>query len=649
MPFLSDPVHGHSFAPVQLPDLSPVDRSLFFFRECLCCHEHLVALGKPRTSPRRKKGVASCFPRLRASTSPTSVVCQCLTCGHFLHRACLTFAHAHRYCKRHDRVLSRCTHVHPATEEGDDEPVVRPGPQGPPSASCTTVFTLATLIEELNSTHVAHVNNTHARACTTALVQAPPSPKPHALQLASKLAKRIAPVFLAAGGVGAAIAMGPAAAGVVAGFNVLVASVGAETVMAGIGLTASAAAAATVTHQSKVKVAERRREQMRNGAWAMEICWNCKKNFTGAVSDQACRKDAEFLRRFQSSKQFRADMDARGHVRTERPEASSVETIPDDGEVYRFLFGLFASPGELLGQMNGQLCEAFRKRCTDRHRKPLRRRASFTGRSSASLDARDARHRAKETLQDTKMYVAHMLGATLQACPSLASTPESFRSCTLAVERIIYGDIYALVFAEFTRTFETAEAAFAANLAVMRSDERAQASALLQDPHEARTGRSFLPQWQLAPALAQAEAHVFSMMHATSSPLEKLMLLCDAFRTICCFAETLHESTSNTDMLLPMLCAFFVACPRICGPGAHFVAEIAFIAFFTQGGGQGVEGYVLTTVQAAIQVIVAVDGPTDGHELELVRREERDAIQDGDESESEFYDAVSLSERASCR
>ncbi|KAG3020169.1 hypothetical protein PC121_g9781 [Phytophthora cactorum] len=625
---ISDPLHGHSFSPVQLRLISTVDRSLLFFRDCLLCHERLLAIGKPNNVRRRSFSISA------ASTAPrmsNSAVCQCLSCGKFAHRECVSFSHAHRYCRGHESLMPMCSHAPPPADALLFPP---PGKELQSSISKNTkahkkpeTFTLATLIEELNSSSVAAVGATSA-----VVAKGGATSKQQQFQTASKYAKKLAPV-LAAGGVVGAIAMGPAA-GVLAGLNMLVASVGAETVMAGIGLTASAAAAATVSHQSKVKAAHRRKEQLRKGEWAMEICWNCKKNFDGGPSDEACRKDAEFLRRFQLP-------DPRHLEENDGTEAlttscASQETRPDDAEVYRFLFGIFASPSELLGQMNVQLCEAFRKRFAARHQKKMRR-PSFTGNASAESGA--ARAMAKDTLQDTKMYVAHVLGATLQCCPSLASTPEAVSSCTLAVERIVYDDIHAMVFSEFQRAFKDADTSFADNLADIRREQKYHSSALLQLPQ----GSGNLQNSVLAEDLQKAEAKMVSMMQETSSPLLKLVLLCDAFRSICCFAEKLHQSASNADMLIPILCAFMVECPRVCGPGSDFVAEIAFISFFTNGGGKGVEGYVLTTFQASIQVIAAVDLPS-GHakELELfINDDESEATEETDGDDDEFFDAVS--------
>ncbi|CAH0519277.1 unnamed protein product [Peronospora belbahrii] len=392
----------------------------------------------------------------------------------------------------------------------------------------------------------------------------------------------------------------------------------------------------------------------------MEICWNCKQSFATAQSDEACRKDAEFLRRFQVTN-LQKDRD-QAHCSDksdntlkealssdERSLMVSLETMPDDAEVYRFLFRIFASPGELLGQMNVQLCEAFRKRFNDRHQKQLRRSSFIRKSNSAKIDG--ARTLAKDTLQDTKMYIAHVLGATLQCFPSLASTSQSISSCTLAIERIIYDDIHALVFREFRRAFQDAETAFASNLENIRREEKYHSSALLQLPHQNQSdGNMRHPQHaMLAEDLQKAEAKMITMMQETSSPLLKLMLLCDAFRSICWFAEKLHKSASNTDMLIPILCAFLVQSPRVCRADSDFVAEIAFISFFTNGGGKGVEGYVLTMFQAAIQVIAAVDLPS-GHAMELELFFDDDKSEASDETEDDedkFFDAMSIATRES--
>lgn len=628
----SDPLHGHSFFSVNIRLLSTVDRSLLCFRDCLLCHERILAIGKPNHDKTRKKLGPAAFT---VSMVSTPGVCQCLSCGKFAHRECVSVSHSHRACRRHTSLMPACSHAPPSTDA-----LLFPAPSSrnrfveatkaqkkvrSKSVGKGPCFTLATLIEELDSNSVAALGATSA---VMAKGEAGTQKKPQ-LQALSSFAKKLAPV-LAAGGVVGVIAMGPAA-GVLAGLNMLVTSVGAETVMAGIGLTASAAAAATATHQSNVKATQRREERLRRGEWAMEICWNCKKSFSGAPSDEVCRKDVEFFRRFQLQTPCRSSADdaCDDHV-------AGQETIPDDAEVYWFLFRLFASPSEFLGQMNVQLCAAFRKRFSARHQK-RRRRPSFPGNSSL-LESDAMRTIAKDTLQDTKMYVAHVLGATLQCFPSLASTSQALSSCTLAIERIIYDDIRDMVFSEFQCTFEDADSSFADNLVEIRRKQQYHSAALLRSQVD-KAGKSVVTS-VLEEDLQKAEALLVAMMHTISSPLLKLVMLCDAFRNICCFAEKLHQSASNADMLIPILCAFLIECPRVCGPGLNFVSEIAFISFFTNGGGKGVEGYVLTTFQAAIQVIVAVDLPS-GHAKELELLIHDDDSEATEEIEDEFFDAVS--------
>ncbi|RLN76399.1 hypothetical protein BBJ28_00006361 [Nothophytophthora sp. Chile5] len=657
----SDPLHGHSFAGVTLRALPTVDRSLLFFRDCVLCDERLLAIGKPPTAARRRKlpspsSVAGSDKPHPGSRTPGSGVCQCLGCGKFVHRECLSFAHRHRYCRGHETLMPVCSHAPPPVNAlmlipQDELEAMDTGNSAARELARRVgirpeAFTLATLIEELanaNSSSVAGSTGTGPER------EAPSkgTKQQQQLRTASRYAKRLAPV-LAAGGVVGAIALGPAA-GVLAGLNMLVAGVGAETVMAGLGLTAGAAAAATVSYQSKVRAARRSRERMKKGEWAMEICWNCKKSFGDAPSDEACRKDAEFLRRFQIQDPRHHNGHRPGHSEAVEdsegaPAAESMrqQTFPDEAEVYRFLFGIFASPSEFLGQMNVQLCEAFRQRFTARHQQ--RQLKPFPRPSSAKASVEEttaARALAKDTLQDAKMYVAHVLGATMQCFPSLASTPEAAASCTLAVERIVFDDIYATVFGEFQSAFRDADTAFADNLTDIRREQKHCSSPLFSS-HQPKDGESKRP--VLVEDLQKAESKMVTMMQATCSPLQKLMLLCDAFRSVCCFAEQLHQSASNADMLIPILCALLVECSRVCRTGSHFVAEIAFISFFTNGGGKGVEGYVLTTFQAAIQVIAAVDLPN-GHakELELFTNDDDDgggAIDDagGDE---EFFDARS--------
>ncbi|KAF1317280.1 Vacuolar sorting protein 9, partial [Globisporangium splendens] len=641
--FFADPLHEHSFQRVHVAALTAIDRSMLFFRDCIVCEQRALWIGR-QTRKRKLSGggtkqdttsvVVVSAPAAATSgggsnSTTSNVVCQCLQCGKYIHRDCLSFAHAHRHCRSHAAVLPLCTSSARDALRASEAPLPKKKsfPSLFPLARMASVrrssaekkpspprlfgnehlpasFTLSALIEELSRDPSAP--STAAKSSDPLQSKASPT-KP------SKIARRVAP-FLAAGGVIGAIALGPIS-GVLAGLNVFVAGVGVEAVLAGVGLTAATAAAATVTHQKRARNAKRRLERVKSGEWAMEICWNCKKAYQGVPSDDAFRKDAELLRRFQMPPQQQQDGGPR---------------IPDADEIYAFLFSIFASPSEFLSQVNMQLCAAFR----ERHQ--ARQKASSS--SSSSTISRD-------TLQDTKMYIAHILGATMQTFPSLASTEQAMAACSQAIERIVYDDIYSIVFREFTTAFADADAIFHGNLDRIRHEQRDRPVSLL---YRSSSGGGSAEPPALHEDLQLAEHTLDTMIHRTSSPLRKLDLLCTAFRAICCFADQLHQTASNADILIPIVCSLLVTSPKLAGEASGskraFVSEIAFIAFFTNGGGKGVEGYVLTTFQAVIQVIAAVDlshGPA--KELELYMEEE-EAAEEEDTEDEEFYDAASGTE-----
>ncbi|GLE06120.1 hypothetical protein PINS_up015331 [Pythium insidiosum] len=445
------------------------------------------------------------------------------------------------------------------------------------------------------------------------------SPKATRSTSTSATMRRVAPL-LAAGGVLGALAVGPAA-GMIAGLNVLLAGVTMEGVVAGLGLTA-ATAAATATHQLKKKD-ERQRAQhdVRSGAWAMEICWRCKQAPRGTMSDAALRKDAELLRRFQSS-------------------ATNNSVTPSKDEVYAFLFAILATPSELLSQANVELANAFRSRV------------------AARAVSRSSDRSGLDSLRDAKMYVTHAVGLTMQVFPSLVSTDWAVVCCTQAIERIVFDDIYGVVMDTVDTLFEDENAVFAISLDEIRHSKQheAQRHAMEEllgvDGQQLRDGH-----------LRDADAKLEYMMTRATSPLHKLELLCEAFRAICCFAEKLHQTASNADILIPIVCALLIVSPHFhrsekknngCPRG--FVSQIAFTSYFTEGGGKGVEGYVLTTFQAAIQVIAAIDvskGPAtelclfhddDGSESVGSATNERALEGDGEEEEEDeetFFDAQS--------
>jgi hypothetical protein len=86
--------------------------------------------------------------------------------------------------------------------------------------------------------------------------------------------------------------------------------------------------------------------------------------------------------------------------------------------------------------------------------------------------------------------------------------------------------------------------------------------------------------------------------------------------------------------------------PELTLETTNFVSEIAMLFFFTQGGGKGVEGYVLTSFQAAIQVILSIEDPSiPAEELDFFTKPEPEKEvkekEEEKEEEEEFYDAMS--------
>ncbi|CAH0519278.1 unnamed protein product [Peronospora belbahrii] len=251
----SDPLHGHSFVLMNLHSLSSLDSSFLSFRSCLLCHDHLVSVLNTKfiiSKRRRRKLKNTTLNGPKVLTDDR--VSQCINCSTFIHRDCISFLHYHRNCRHHESLVPVCGQAPLLFPDTIYLPLIDHVQHKTRHKNETQMrlwrletFTLATLIEELDSSNSNNstISSSSSRSNTTVGPSAIPliTGRSTSKQLltASKVAKKWAPL-LAAGGVMGALAMGPAA-GVIAGINMLVASVGAETVMAGIGLTASAAAA----------------------------------------------------------------------------------------------------------------------------------------------------------------------------------------------------------------------------------------------------------------------------------------------------------------------------------------------------------------------------------------------------------------------
>jgi hypothetical protein len=552
---------------------------------------------------------------MQSRPGENEVICQCMDCGNFVHRECLSQCHAHRKCRGHDEdLMPRC----PQTKaiEGSNAPsvsvAVPPTPELFPSSPvikrvtitgkrklASSTVTIASLIDELSEDRLGGDRNGETQSSSASSSKS---------TKATTVMKRVAP-FLAAGGVIGALALAPGV-GVIAGLNMLVAGVSVEGMVAGLGFTA-ATAAATASRQIKKKNERKRlQEEMKSGAWAMQICWKVKQEFKDTpVSDEVFRKDAELLRRFQLPRRTAREIDQR------QPDQ---HFAPSTDEIYALLFGILSTSSEFLSQVNAELARAFMERYTAR----LKRATPTSASSGGSNELKEHIKISKETLQDARMYVAHLVGATMQSFPSLSSTDAAIVSCSHALERVIFDDIYKPVMGALDDLFADENTSFYNSLDDIRRqpDAQHQLNMMLQHLGSSKASDSTA---STTPAfdsdLSDAESKLVEMIEFAKSPLHKLELLCNAFRSICCFADRLHKTASNADILIPIVCALLVASPQISGhkPGArNFVSQIAFTSYFTEGGGKGVEGYVLTTFQAVLQVIGAVD-LTQGHAQEL--------------------------------
>lgn len=86
------------------------------------------------------------------------------------------------------------------------------------------------------------------------------------------------------------------------------------------------------------------------------------------------------------------------------------------------------------------------------------------------------------------------------------------------------------------------------------------------------------------------------------SPMAKVSLLGESFVALCAALEQVNQRLPSADDLLPVICQLLIEARP-----SELVANLAFITAMTGGGGQGMEGYTLTTYQAALHVIANTD------------------------------------------
>ncbi|KAF0709282.1 Aste57867_6010 [Aphanomyces stellatus] len=291
--------------------------------------------------------------------------------------------------------------------------------------------------------------------------------------------------------------------------------------------------------------------------WARRICWELKQSCP--LTDATYKQDAALLRRY----------------------LNQADAAPTADEIYHLLYHLFASRSELVGAVNSALCDAFRARA----------KASPFVASVPSL------------VRDAQVYVGHALAVTMNTYPALSVSELSVVQTTEAVEKIVYSDIYSVVFAAFRRDFARHNLTLLTHVAEVQSHRVSPAFSPALAADVAASKRIALEVW-LRPRWLLDCVHALDRMGSIEYPLGKLQALAAAFRAICEMAETQFASAPNADTLLPVVVDLLVdAAPRL----EQFVAQLAFISTLTKGGGRGMEGYALTTFHAALRALAAIE------------------------------------------
>ena len=106
---LRDPWHAHSFVACCVPkcanftqQFSEIYRKIVHYQNCCLCSSgnSIESIGKRSVSNTNK--LLDHTKSREFSLNSTDTLCQCLLCGIYIHRQCLSKVHAHRFC-RHSR------------------------------------------------------------------------------------------------------------------------------------------------------------------------------------------------------------------------------------------------------------------------------------------------------------------------------------------------------------------------------------------------------------------------------------------------------------------------------------------------------------------------------------------------------------------
>lgn len=276
---------------------------------------------------------------------------------------------------------------------------------------------------------------------------------------------------------------------------------------------------------------------------------------------------------------------------------------PDHQVIFSFLFQALTRESSSLCRLNRQLYTAFGQR------HPKRRALDKTKTTN------EKKKNDEQMIRDTKIYIGHVLAVTLAFYPELGLTESTILSCTSVIEELIYADVYTTVFRVFQEKTQAVDHA----LSLI-----SHSKTLVYHPTRSLIHTTL--------AFAQALTHVRTCARL-QSPIQKLNALNQAFIAACDAIERGTGKMPNADRVLPTIQEVILHSLK---DVEVFAAQLAFITVLTGGGGRGMEGYTLTTFQAALEVI---QHRQEERKRGVYEHDDNSSASESESEEEEFFDA----------